>query len=317
MRQLRQLRRVAADPIAVAALAGIALLAAALAAAPIDGRAAADPPLIVADLRGDALVIVDPHDSGSARRIELPGGPHELVHLPDGRVAVTLEQSGRVALVDVTTGEVEVREIGGLPHGMDERGGVLYVTDRAVDAVRRFSLAGWVELQPLAAGEWPHAVRVLPDGRIVTANAADSTLRIGDIAVAASELAETVAVRPGGNRVATAGAHGGAVEVFTLDGVAVERYQVGGRPVRVAYGPDGTLAAALSASGAVALIDAGEVLIAHVGGVPDGLAFSPDGARVYVGDVRGGVVSVVNVTSGDVLARIRAGESAGALLFAR
>jgi YVTN family beta-propeller protein len=318
------LRRLARDRVSLAALAGVALLLGALLVMPaLEGRAApahpppADPPLIVADLRGHALAVVDPRDGTTARRIELPGGPHELVHLADGRVAVTLEQYGRLALVDLSTGAVEAHEVGGFPHGVDERDGVLYVTDRSLDAVRRFDLDGWAEVTSLPAGAWPHAVRIIEGGAAVTANAKDDTIRIGETILAASVLPETVAIAPGGDRIATAGAYGGDVEVFRVDGTLVERWTVGGRPVRVEYGADGTLAVALSAAGAVALIDDRGPRFVAVGGVPDGLVFSPDARRLYVGDVHGGVVSVIDVASGEVVRTILAGSSAGALLFTR
>ena len=315
---MARLREAWADPVTTAVVGAIVLLGAMLVVTPASGRGTVDPPLVVADLRGQALVVVDPYRPQEARRIALPGGPHELVHLPDGRVAVTLEQSGRVALVDLATAALEVHDVGGYPHGIDEHESVLYVTDRTVDAVRRFRLDGWVELAPIAAGGWPHAVRVLPDGRVVSANAADSTLHIGDMVVAASALSETVAIAPGAEQLATAGAYGGHVDVLAVDGSRLARHHVGGRPVRVEYAPDGTLAAALSAAGAVAIIDpAGSMRTVPVGGVPDGLAFSPAGARVYVGDVQRGVVSVVDTSSGELLAQVDVGESAGALLFTR
>ncbi len=273
--------------------------------------------LVVADLRGRALIVVDLGGAAEPLRISLPGGPHELLELPDGRIVASLEQSGALVVVDLASGDVERIETGGLPHGLALDGTTLYVTDRAVDGIRRFDTGDWSEREPIESGAWPHAVAVLPDGALAVANASASTLLIGEHERAVSELPETIALAPDGTAVATAGARGGAVEVYDLDGSSLLRIAIGGRPVRVAYAPDGRLiAAALSAGAGVALIDAdGAVAHVAVSGVPDGLVFSPDGRWLFVGDVYAGVVTVIDVERGAVAYSFELGRSAGAMLL--
>lgn len=271
--------------------------------------------LLVADLRGQALLVVDPAAPDAARRIPMPGGPHELLHLPDGRVVVSLEQSGALALVDLATGEVERREIGGRPHGLAlQPDGVLLVTDRDAEAVRRFVLQDGGELAPLRAEGWPHAVALGPDGEVIVALASADAVQVGGLRFAAPDLAETVAVAPDG-RVATAGALDGVLVVYDRHGRVLERYEVGGRPVRVMFDASGDrLAVALSAGGAVAVIEDGRVRVAPVAGVPDGLAFSPDGQWLYASDVYGGAVSVVDLETVEVAAVLAVGAGTGAIL---
>lgn len=272
-------------------------------------------PLLVADLRGRALVVLDPTHPNDARRIALPGGPHELLRLPGGRVVVSLEQSGLLAVVDLGSGAVEVRDVGGLPHGLALAEGTLLVTDRSDSAVRRFALDPWRELDRVAVDEWPHAVAVLPDGRTAVASAVPGTLTIGDISHLTGATTETVAVSPDGTQVATASAHDGVVSIFSPEGGLLGRYDVGGRPVRVAYAPDGDLlAVALSAGHAVAAIEDGQVTALPVQGVPDGLAFSSDGRWLYVSDVYSGTVTAVDVAERQAAAILRVGEGTGALL---
>ena len=304
-------------------LAGVCAVAVLTAVLPI--RASADRAhdeasgalLVAADLRGHALVVFDPAQPERARRFALPGGPHELVRLPDGRLLASLEQFGSLAVIDLVTGGVEEVRTGGLPHGLAVHGDTLYVTDRAAGAVRRFTLDSWTEAAPLARADTPHAVAVLSDGTAVIANAGDSTLVLGDAVLAVSALPETVAVSSDGARVATAGARGGALQVFDTRGAPVTYHEVGGRPVRVAFAPTGDgIASALSAVGAVAIVDGrGWVRSVAVGGVPDGLAYSEDGRRLYAGEVSEGIVSVLDVADGRVTARYDIGESAGTLLF--
>ena len=152
----------------------------------------------------------------------------------------------------------------------------------------------------------------------MVANAADDTLSIGDRTLSVSHVPESVAVAPDG-RVATAGSVGGVVHIFDAAGTLISRTDVGGRPVRLLYDPSGrVLAVSLSAAGAVALLEQNfgqnEVRRVGGGGVPDGLAFSSDGRWLYVGDITGGVVSVIDVQRSRVVQRFTGGRTAGALL---
>lgn len=317
------------DRALLVALFALALIAALLLALPLlpspAVRAQAPPPAViaVADLRGHALVVLDT-TGGAIRRIALPGGPHELVRLDDGRLVVSLEQASRLAVVDLRRepARVEHVELGGLPHGLALVGSMLYVTDRSLDALRRIDVsdpdvARWRELEPLAAGRWPHSVVALPNGGLAVAAARDSTLSIGSHVLPVSELPETVAVATGSGDVATAGALGGSVEVFDAAGRPRWSAAVGGRPVRVVFAPNGvTVAAALSAAHTVAFVSAdGAHRVVAVGGAPDGLAFDASGRFLYVGDLAFGRVSVIDVDAGVVRARFELGGSAGALLL--
>jgi streptogramin lyase len=270
--------------------------------------------LVVADLRGHALVIVDLAEPAATRRIALPGGPHELVRLPDGRVVASLEQAGALAVVDVSRGEVETVMLGGLPHGLTLHDGVLQVTDRSRGAVRQLRTSDWREEPAIAAGMWPHAVAALPAGGVAVADAGGNSLLLNGRRVQTSELPETVAVSPDGQRVATAGALGDAVDVFDSEGGRLLHVAVGGRPVRVAFSPDGTqIAVALSASARVALLDArsGEARFVPIGGLPDGLLYA--GGVLFAGDLSAGRVVAIDATAARVLASYEVPAASGVL----
>lgn len=307
------------DPVLLVALVAAVLLAIIWLAPLPSPRAllSSTPPaldLVVADLRGHALTLVNTADPSRARRIALAGGPHEIAALPDGRLAVSLEQSASIAIVDTTGGAVQTLEVGGTPHGLAVAGDTLYVTDRSVDAIRRFTIGTWAERPSIASGSMPHIVEARPDGSLAVANAADDTLTLGDRAIHVSHVPESVAVGADG-RVATAGSVGGTLHILDASGAPVAEYEVGGRPVRLLYAPGGrVLAAALSADGTVALVEDGVVRRVAVGGVPDGLAFSSDGRWLYAGDMYGGAVSVIDVRRSRVVQRFEGGRSAGALL---
>lgn len=304
--------------VAVVALTTLAVLPSATQAA--DGEH-----LLVADLRGHALVILDPTRPDVARRIALPGGPHELLRLPDGRIAVSLEQAGAVAVVDIDSGSVETLATGGLPHGLalqhDTDGDRLLVTDREHDAVRRFAIMGpastWREVSSTHAAGWPHAVVARDDGAFAYVRASDAVLTIDGREVSVSSLPETLTLSPNGAHVATAGATGGSVHIIGWNSLDRVDAVVGGRPVRTVFSPDGSLiAVARSASSSVAFVDLqGGVRVAAVVGTPDGLAFSSDGRRVYAADMAGGRITVIEVASGRALATLSIGAiSAGSLM---
>jgi YD repeat-containing protein len=312
----RSLRRTAID-------AALALLALALVVLVLPRGSEHHPhleagTLVAADLRGHALAVID-LSTGRTRRIELAGGPHELLRLSDGRVVASLEQSGELAVVDLDTGAVEAITTGGLPHGLALEGasGVLVVTDRAAHALRRFEVAGWRELASTPAGALPHTLAASPRGAPLVANAAASTLALGSTLVAQPALTESIAVSPRGDRVAVAGAMDGRVLSYDLDGAIIFEAATGGRPVRLLYDPDGrALAVALSASGSVALLDeTGAARYVEVPGVPDGLAFNSSGSVLFVSNMAGGDVTAIEVATGRTLASYDAGTTAGALFL--
>ena len=76
-------------------------------------------------------------------------------------------------------------------------------------------------------------------GVLVVVSAGDDTLRIGEHAVAVSALPESVALSSDARRVAVAAALGGSVDVVDAQGAPLMQVAVGGRPVRVLYGPSG------------------------------------------------------------------------------
>lgn len=306
---------------------GALVLAAAVFGLPRDGpHAAARPPderLLALDLRGHTLSLVAVRGGRVLSTVPLPGGPHEVVPLADGRVVVSLEQSGALAVVDPRSSAVARLDTGGLPHGLALDGETLYVTDRDHDLVRRFRVdrgdpANWPELAAVPGGGWPHAL-VIADRRLIVAAARDNAVRIDGVAVPAPALPETVDASPRTGRIVTAGAMDGVVRLYERDGTVVASYEVGWRPVRVRFAPDGqTVAVALSAAGAVALIAHDETRTVRVSGAPDGLAFSADGNWLYVADITSGALSAVQVRSGRVrplLAGGVAGQSGGALLL--
>lgn len=274
-----------------------------------------DHELIVADLRTDELIVIEPGTGSVVQRIPLPGAPHELLSLPDGRLLASIEQRGLLVAVDIDRATLEEIALGGIPHGLALDGDTVLVTDRDINQVRRFEIGSWRELAPVAVDRWPHAVAVTEAGSLVVAAALGDTLSVGEHAHEVSALPETVSLAPDG-AVATAGAQGGELHVFNPDGTEELQVFLGGRPVRVLFASDGqSIAVALSADAAVALVGRdGTIRRVAIPGVPDGLAFSTDGDRLYVSDVVGGGVAVIDVERAVLSDVWHVGTATGALL---
>lgn len=259
--------------------------------------------LLVADLRDDALLLIDvARPQEAPRRIPLPAAPHELLALPDGRIVASLERGGALAVLAPAAERVEMVEVGGIPHGLAWDGRLLLVTDREAGSLRRFDPEDWSEHGPLPAPGWPHAVAA-SDGHVAVTSAHGDALLLDGAPLAVSALPETVDAAAG--LFATAGALGGRVHVFTTVGTTAGEWTLGGRPVRLRFAPDGTtLAVALSADRSVVLLDPRDPAAlprrVEVGGVPDGLVFDATGRRLFVSDLVAGRVSVVDVAGGRV-----------------
>ena len=75
--------------------------------------------LVVANSFSDSIAILDIEKRAIVRKIEVPGGPWEILAAPDGRAFVSLSRLDTVALIDLETGQVEARiPVGRRPRAM-------------------------------------------------------------------------------------------------------------------------------------------------------------------------------------------------------
>lgn len=64
-------------------------------------RRLADRPLVAAMAALLAAMALYLHASPAAVSTPPPGGPHELLRLPDGRIVASLEQAGALAVIEI------------------------------------------------------------------------------------------------------------------------------------------------------------------------------------------------------------------------
>jgi len=172
-----------------------------------DGRLALTGEYGPNDAPGRHLVVIDVAEGRLVGRIDLgpKSRPHSVVFLPDGRRAVaTLEQSDRLALVDV----VDRRVLGTFPTGGREGHMVrlsadatrAFVTSRgAAGTLSVISLAGEAPPVVIPTGEGAEGLAVTPDGREVwVVNRVARTISIVD--TGSLKVVHTIEVPPDARR---------------------------------------------------------------------------------------------------------------------
>lgn len=274
--------------------------------------------IVVADLRGESLVFVQPGAPALPRVLALDGPPHELV-AAGGRIYATLGRGN--ALVEVeprAPGILRTLALAGEPHGLAAVDDRLLVTLDAADALVTLDRVSLTETVRQPTGPTPHSVAAAGGEAYVTDSRADTVHLAGGAAAAPTgALPESVAIA--GEHVVSADAEAGAVSVFrrgTLELVA--RITTGGRPVRVVPLDATRVAVALNAGAAVAVVDlarGGVVKVVPTLPMPDGICISPSGefAAVVANAARG--VEVFRLRDWKSAGVIPAGQGPGACLW--
>ncbi len=252
--------------------------------------------LVVANLRGESLTLVDLSGATGTRTLQVGGPPHEMVAV-EGRVYATIGRLDRLIEVDPRApGLLRALALAGEPHGIAADGSSLLVTLDKANAVAVIDRDGLIEESRRTTGETPHAIATFGPEAYVTASRANrlAAQHAGGATAATGKLPESVAVV--GGYVVTANAGDGTLSVFTKDKlVLVGTVKLGGSPVRVIALDDAHVAVSLGSSAEVVVVDIARFRIDRrqkVGSRPDGLCLSP--SRDYI----------AVVSNGDDLARV-------------
>ena len=275
--------------------------------------------LIVANLRGESLVVHPFSGDSVSTTVPLPGAPHELLLTGDS-LYVTLGRDGAIVAIDASRWTVrQVLPIAGQPHGLASDGEALYVSLDEADEVVRLGLPALGEQARYPAGDTPHAV-VFDEGRLtVTASREKRLLRIAPHpgSAPAGETPESLAVA--GPYLATADAGSGTVSLFDRETLAqVTTIAVGLRPVRVVTFDSSTLLVAVGGTGELAVIDLERMVVekrVDVGTLPDGICVSPSGEYVAVLANAAETVSIIDTRAWRVRATFEAPGGPGACLW--
>jgi len=257
-----------------------------------DGRQAA-----VVAYGGTTIDVFDVASRGRVRRIELAPnqGPHGLVWLDDGRLIATTERSQSLTVVDTRAGD---------------------------------------RVTAIATGQkGTHMVAVSPDARrAYTANIPAGTVTVIDLAAGRKLRDIAVGGKPEGIALARSGRELwvgdlDAPRVQAYDTVTFERLaevKTGPVPIRVVTSPGGRWVVTSNlGNGSLTVIDAAtrqavrEITVSgseEAGQVT--ILFSADGSRLYAAETGRDQVAEVDMATGAVLRRLKAGKNGDGLAIA-
>lgn len=253
---------------------------------------------------GNTLSVIDLEAGKVARVVDLGEDtrPHGMAFLPDGRLAVTTEGSGRLLVVDPARGEVLQRiAVGeGVAHmvAVSHAGRFAWVTSISAGTLEKVDLEAGEVIGTVKTGAGAEGVGVAAQGREVwVTNRANDTISVVD-----ADSLEIVA---------------------TLAST--------GFPIRVAVTPDGAHALVTNARAAtlavfdvakrasVATVQIADPEAKHQqtllgdAALPIGIAVHPDGARAFVAISGANEVAVVETGTWQIVARWATGREPDAL----
>ncbi len=318
----------------VAMIAALALSSACGAAQP-QAEKGSGPILLVGNKGEDTLSFIALDDGRELARPKTGRMPHEIAVSPDGSQAAVVAYGGTtIDLFDVASRE-KVRTIdlapNAGPHGLVwlADGRIVVTTERSQSIAIVDPAGGTVSASIATGQEGTHMVAVSDDGkRAFTANIGSGTISVIDL-VARSKLRdlavggqpEGIALSKDGRTLWVADLQGARVQAF--DSGSFERLgevATGAVPIRVAASPDGRwIVTSNVGAGTLTIIDAktrAKVRDITVSG--DGTAgqvtilFGPNG-RLYTAETGRDEVAEIDLASGRVLRRLKAGKNGDGL----
>lgn len=253
-----------------------------------DGRQAA-----VVAYGGTTIDIFEVVRARLVRRIDLSpaAGPHGIVWLRDGNIAIAAERSRSLELVDPRTGSVRSVPLGQngthmLAVSPDQK--TAYLANIMAGTVSVVDLARLEKVADIALGGYPEGLAISRDGR---------QLWVGDDSGPRLRVVDLVTRR--------------VIATLPTDSAAF----------RVAISPDGRTAVTSNvATGTLNLFETATrrpLRTIRVSGDPKAmqvtLAFSRDGHRLFVAETMKDTVAEVDLRTGEVLRRIPAGRNGDGL----
>jgi YVTN family beta-propeller protein len=253
----------------------------------------------------------------------------------EGRLLVTNEDSGDVAIIDLAREEVTAKvPVGKRPRGIrpspdgrfifvalsgSAKGGPgvdeskLPPADRAADGIGVLDVSQWKLVRTLQSGQDPEHFDISRDGKTIFVSNEESG-EASSIDVASGEVMarvkvgdepEGVTLRPDGKVVYVTSEVGNQVAAVDVDSRKVlATIETAPRPRSIVFTLDGKTAfVACETGGQVTVVDAVKhrrrtnIKIEAPGARPMGTALSPDGKTVYVSNGRGGSVSAIDVAT--------------------
>lgn len=245
---------------------------------------------------GTSIDLFDIRKRALVRRIEIApnAGPHGIVWFAPGRIALVADRSGTLALIDPRKGTVETISTGQKGSHMlvlspDKR--LAYVSNILSGTISVIDLRARAKLADIAVGGAPEGLAITPDGKqLWVGDDSGPRLKVVDLAsrtviatLPTDPIAIRVAISPDGKTAITSNYMAGTLSLFDV---------ASRRPLRT-----------IRVSGEKAAF---QVTI----------AFSRNARLLYVAETGRDTIAEVDLASGQVLRRLKAGKSGDGLAIA-
>ncbi len=318
----------------IAIIAALALSSACGAAQPAPDKAAG-PILLVGNKGEDTLSFIALEDGRELARPKTGRMPHEIAVSPNGKQAAVVAYGGTtIDLFDVASRE-KIRTIdlspNAGPHGIAwlADGRIVVTTERSKSIAIVDPAAGTVSASIATGEDGTHMVAISDDGaRAYTANIGSGTVSVIDLKAKAKlrDLAvggrpEGIALSKDGRTLWVGDLEGARVQVFDTGSFEkLGEVATGAVPIRVAASPDGRwIVSSNVGAGTLTVIDSRtRAKLRDVTVSGDGQAgqvtilFGPKG-RLYAAETGRDEVAEIDLESGRVLRRLKAGKNGDGL----
>lgn len=312
---LKKRARVTRGRLAIAAIAGAALLAAMIALVLIRSTG----PDALAGLEPHAIGLIDA-EAGIASQLKLDSAPSAIA-AGGGFVWTASEAEGTVSRFDPELRTVQTLTLGGSAGGIAYGAGSLWVTNSEERALVQINPNTSTIVQTLAVGNGPGAVAVGKDA-VWVANAVDGT--VSRIDLARGSVTDTIPVGPSPAGVAvgagavwiTSEGTGTAVRIDPASHTIVQAVNVGNGPTAIAVG-EGGVWVANSEDGTVSRIDPttnSVNTVIRVGSKPSAVAAGPE--AIWVASSGDGTIIRIDPQTDQITETLRLGSSPSGLTLA-
>jgi DNA-binding beta-propeller fold protein YncE len=273
--------------------------------------------LLALSKKDQTLAIVDPSSLKVLARIPVGNDPHEVIVSADGKTAYVSNYGfgayNTLAVIDLAEKKaLPAIDLGPLrgPHGLTFIGGKVWFTAEAAKAIGSYDpKSGKVDWILGTGQDRTHMIWLTDDEkRIVTTNVSSGTVSIIDKipspmpgAPAGANNPPPRPTPPGGDWEQTVVKVGSGSEGFDVS--------PNGQEIWVANAQEGTIYIINLASKTVS-----DTIAANVPGA-NRLKFTPDGARVLVSSLRGGDLTIFDVSSRKEIKRLKLGHGTAGILI--
>lgn len=280
------------------------------------GRAALPPQRVwVALESGRKLARVDVRSGGVLKKVEVSGGPHNLVVNGEGTLAAALWYQQRVVVL--RNGRVKHVFLGGAPHDVKMGGGRIVVANQGSNRLHTLSPRGEPRAQiPLTHD--PHDIALSPGGDIVWATL-EGTDRLAKVSLERKEVLRYVPTGRSPHDILFSPTGrlwvsdwNGAIHVFTRRGRHVMSRSLGQEAHHLAFTPNGKQAWITDhAAGRVFVLVAKTLKILKafpIKGAPHHVTITRDGNKAVVADHERGMLVVYRTATLRRTGKIPVGE---------